>query len=252
VGKLNGKVALITGAASGIGRATALLFAKEGAKVAVADCNLKGGQETVRVIKEAGGEAIFVTVDVSNAAEVERMVKTVVSTYGRIDILHNNAAIQGPFGTVIEVTEEDWDKVIDINLKGIFLVSKQVIPIMLRQGGGAVINMASTAGIVGIPYTPAYCAAKGGVIQLTKSMALAYAMQNIRVNAVCPGGTLTPMMEGWLPTDPKERQAFLQGMPGGRPIQPEEIARAVLFLACDDSSASVGSVLVVDLGHTAA
>jgi NAD(P)-dependent dehydrogenase (short-subunit alcohol dehydrogenase family) len=252
MGKLEAKVALITGAASGIGRATALLFAKEGAKVAVADCNLKGGQETVRAIKEAGGEAIFIKVDVSNATEVGAMVKTVVSKYGRIDILHNDAAIQGSFGTVTEVTEEDWDKVIDINLKGTFLVSKHVIPVMLGQGGGVVINMASTAGIVGIPYTPAYCAAKGGVIQLTKSMALAYATQNIRVNAVCPGGTLTPMMEGWLPTDPKERQAFLEGMPGGRPIQPEEIARAVLFLACDDSSAAVGSVLILDLGHTAA
>jgi NAD(P)-dependent dehydrogenase (short-subunit alcohol dehydrogenase family) len=252
MGKLEAKVSLITGAASGIGRATALLFAKEGAKVAVADCNLKGGQETVRAIKEAGGEAIFVKVDVSNAADVEGMVKTVMSTYGRIDILHNDAAIQGPFGAVTEVTEEDWDKVIDINLKGTYLVSKHVIPVMLRQGGGVVINMASTAGIVGIPFTPAYCAAKGGVIQLTKSMALAYAAQNIRVNAVCPGGTLTPMMEGWLPTDPRERQAFLEGMPGGRPILPEEIARAVLFLACDDASAAVGSVLVLDLGHTAA
>lgn len=252
MGKLEGKVALITGAASGIGRATALLFSREGAKVAVADCAPQGGQETVRMIKEAGGEAAFVEVDVSKAADVERMVKTVVDRYGRIDILHNNAAIQGPFGFVTDTSEEDWDSTISINLKGVFLVSKYVIPVMVNQGGGAIINMASTAGIVGIPFTPVYCAAKGGVIQLTKAMALAHVTQNIRVNCVCPGGTLTPMMEGWLPADSAEREGFFQGMPGGRPIQPEEIARTVLFLACDDSSPAVGSVVVVDLGHTAA
>ena len=252
MGKLDGKVALITGAGSGIGRATALLFAREGAKVAVADCAPPGGQETVRMIKEAGGEAVFVEVDVSKAADVERMVKTTVDTYGRIDILHNNAAIQGPFGAVTETSEDDWDRTIDVNLKGIFLVSKYVIPVMVESGGGSIINMASTAGIVGIPVTPVYCAAKGGVIQLTKSMALAHLEQNIRVNCICPGGTQTPMSALWLPEEPAEREAMLAGLPGGRWIQPEEIARTVLFLACDDSSPAVGSVVVVDLGHTAA
>ena len=252
MGKLDGKVALITGAGSGIGRATAILFAKEGAKVAVADYVPAGGQETVRTIKKGGGEAIFIEVDVSNASQVERTVKKVLDTYGRIDILHNNAAIQGPFGPVTTTSEEDWDRCIDIDLKSVFLVSKNVIPIMAKQGGGTIINMASGAGIVGIPHTPVYCAAKGGVIQLTKSMALAHYADKIRVNCVCPGGTLTAMTELWLPTDPAEREAALKSWVGGRGIQPEEIARGVLFLACDDSSAAVGSVLVLDLGYVAA
>jgi NAD(P)-dependent dehydrogenase (short-subunit alcohol dehydrogenase family) len=250
MGKLEGKVALITGAGSGIGRATALLFAKEGAKVAVADFVPAGGQETVRRIKEAGGEAIFIRVDVSKAAEVERMVKTAVDTYGRIDILHNNAGIQGPFAPVAELTEEDWDRVINTNLKGVFLGTKYAIPVMLNQGGGIIINTTSAGGLVGIPAVAAYCASKGGVIQLTRSTALEYAKQNIRVNCICPGGTQTPMMEPWIPVDEAAREAFMQALPAGRMIQPEEIARAALFLACDDSSSAIGSVLVVDRGWT--
>ena len=250
MGKLDGKVALITGAASGIGRATALLFAEEGAKVAVADYVPLGGQETVRMIKEARGEAIFIEVDVSKAADVERMVKTTVDTYGRIDILHNNAGIQGPFALVAELAEEDWDSVINTNLKGVFLGSKYAIPIMLKQGGGVIINTTSAAGIVGIPSVSAYCASKGGVIQLTKAMALEYAKQNIRVNCICPGGTQTPMMELWMPVDAAAQEAFMQVLPAGRMIQPEEIARAALYLACDDSSSVIGSVLVVDRGWT--
>jgi len=252
VGKLDEKVALITGAGSGIGRATALLFAGEGARVAVADCVPAGGQETVRMIKEAGGEAIFIEVDVSKAADVERMVKTTVDTYGRIDILHNNAGIQGAFTPTTDLKEEDWDTIINTNLKGIFLGSKYAIPVMLNQGGGVIVNTTSAAGIVGIPYVAAYCASKGGVIQLTKSMALEYATQNIRINCVCPGGVQTPMMEQWIPVEAEARQAFMQGLPGGRAIQPEEIARAVLFLACDDSSSAMGSVLVIDRGWTVA
>ena len=252
MGKLDEKVALITGAGSGIGRATALLFAGEGARVAVADCVPAGGQETVRMIKEAGGEAIFIEVDVSKAADVERMVKTTVDTYGRIDILHNNAGIQGAFTPTTDLKEEDWDTIINTNLKGIFLGSKYAIPVMLNQGGGVIVNTTSAAGIVGIPYVAAYCASKGGVIQLTKSMALEYATQNIRINCVCPGGVQTPMMEQWIPVEAEARQAFMQGLPGGRAIQPEEIARAVLFLACDDSSSAMGSVLVIDRGWTVA
>ena len=252
MGKLDEKVALITGAGSGIGRATALLFAGEGAKVAVADCVPAGGQETVRIIKEAGGEAIFIEVDVSKAADVERMVKTTVDTYGRIDILHNNAGIQGSFTPTTDLKEKDWDTIINTNLKGIFLGSKYAIPVMLNQGGGAIVNTTSAAGIVGIPYVAAYCASKGGVIQLTKAMALEYVGQNIRINCVCPGGVQTPMMELWIPTEPEAREAFMQALPAGRAIQPEEIARAVLFLACDDSSSAIGSVLVVDRGWTVA
>jgi len=252
MGKLDGKVALITGAASGIGRATAVLFAREGARVAVADLIPTGGQETVKIIKDAGGEAMFIQADVSRAAEAEKMVKTAVDTYGRIDILHNNAGIQGPFFPTADLPEEDWDKVINTDLKSAFLCSKYAIPVMQKQGGGVIVNTSSTAGVLGLPYVPAYCAAKGGIVQLTKSLALELIAQNIRVNCICPGGTFTPMMEGWMPPEGTEREAFIQNMPGGRPIQPEEIARAVLFLACDDSSAAVGTILAVDLGHSAA
>ncbi len=250
--KLDGKVALITGAATGIGRATALLFAKEGAKVAVADCVTTEGQETVKLIKEAGGEAVFIEADVSKAADVERMVKTTVDTYGRVDILHNNAAIQGPRGPVEELTEEVWDSVINTNLKSVFLGTKYCSPIMLGQGEGVIINTASIAGIVGIAAMPAYCASKGGVIQLTKATALRYAKKNIRINCICPGTTETPMLELAIPADVAGREAFIQAHPGGRFIQAEEIARAALYLACDDSSSVIGAVLVVDRAFTAA
>jgi len=252
MGKLDGKVVLITGAGSGIGRATAVLFASEGARVAVADCVAEGGQETVNMIKEAGGDAIFIQGDVSRAADAERMVKATVDAYGRLDILDNNAGIQGPFYPIADLPEEDWDRVLGVDLKGAFLCSKFAIPVMQKQGGGVIVNTSSTAGVLGLPYVPAYCAAKGGVVQLTKSMALELVSQNIRVNCVCPGGTETPMMAGWIPPEGPERDAFFQNMPGGRPIQPEEIARAVLFLASDDSSAAVGSIIAVDMGHSAA
>ncbi|OGO05242.1 MAG: hypothetical protein A2Y91_04925 [Chloroflexi bacterium RBG_13_54_8] len=252
MGKLDGKVALITGAGSGIGRATAFLFAQEKAKVMVADYVVAGGRETVRMIKKAKGVASFVKVDVSKAAQVEKMVKATMDRYGRIDILHNNAGIQGPFAPVANLAEKDWDRVMGVNLKGVYLGSKYVIPIMVKQGGGAIINTTSAAGVVGIPTVGAYCASKGGVIQLTRAMALELIAQNIRVNCICPGGVLTPMMELWMPPDAAGREAFLKGSPGGRPIQPEEIARAALFLASDDSSSCIGSVLVVDRGWTVA
>ncbi|MFC1963629.1 SDR family NAD(P)-dependent oxidoreductase [Chloroflexota bacterium] len=162
MGKLDGKIALITGAASGIGRATALLFAGEGARLAVADYVSAGGRETVKMIKDDGGAAIFIEVDVSKAADVERMIKTTMDTYGRIDIMHNNAAIQGTLGPVEALTEKEWDSVININLKSVFLSSKSVIPIMLTQGDGVIVNTASIAGIVGLGIMPAYCASKGG------------------------------------------------------------------------------------------
>lgn len=245
-------MALITGAASGIGRATALLFAQEQARVAVIDRVPAGGTETARMIKGRGGEATFIEADVSRESDVQQMIKTAVNTYGRIDILHNNAGIQGPFSPTTELSEETWNSILDTNLKGAFLASKHAIPVMLQQGGGVIINTTSAAGIVGLPYVVAYCASKGGVIQLTRSMALEYAPQNIRVNCICPGGTQTPMMEQWIPVDPAAREAFMKSLPGGRAIQPEEIARAVLFLACDDSSSAFGTVLVVDRGWTIA
>jgi NAD(P)-dependent dehydrogenase (short-subunit alcohol dehydrogenase family) len=249
MGKLDGKVALITGAGSGIGRATALLFAKEGSRVAVADYVPAGGEETVSMIKETGGEAIFIEVDVSKASDVERMVKAAVDKYGRIDILHNNAGITPPTAPTADTTEENWDSVINANLKGVFLGSKYVIPVMIKQGGGVIINTASGGGLVGTPGLSAYGASKGGVIQLTKAMALEYAKQNIRVNSICPGAVRTPMSKAHQ-ADIARRQAFTRPfrVPLGRMGQPEEIAKAALYLACDDSSYVTGAVLVVDGG----
>jgi NAD(P)-dependent dehydrogenase (short-subunit alcohol dehydrogenase family) len=252
VGKLSGKVALITGAGSGIGRATALLFAREEARVAVVDRVPGGAKETVKMISDAGGEATFIEADVSREADVQEMVQTTVNSYERIDILHNNAGIQGPFFPTTELGEEIWNSILDTNLKSVFLTSKHAIPVMLKHGGGVIINTTSAAGLVGLPYVAAYCASKGGVIQLSRSMALEYAPQNIRINCICPGGTHTPMMEQWIPVDPAAREAFMKTLPGGRAIQPDEIARAVLFLACDDSSSAIGAVLVVDRGWTIA
>jgi NAD(P)-dependent dehydrogenase (short-subunit alcohol dehydrogenase family) len=250
MGKLDGKVALITGAGSGIGRATAVLFAKEGAKVAVVDYVPRGGRETVRMIKKAGGEAVFIEADVSKAADVERMVKTTVNKYGRIDILHNNAGITGRIISMIEFTEDEWDSVLDTNLKGVFLGSKYAIPLMLDQGGGIIINTASTAGLLATRGMAAYSAAKAGLILLTKAMALEYGKQNIRVNCICAGGIQTPMTEPWMPAK-TSREIVVPGQPLERMGQPEEVARAALYLACDDSSFVTGSTLVVDGGWSA-
>jgi len=246
MGKLDRKVALITGAGSGIGRATALLFSQEGAKVVVVDYVSQGGQETVRGIKEAGGEAIFVEADVSQAVDVKRMIKSAMDTYGRVDILYNNAGVQGPWMFTTEVSEEDWDSTVNTNLKGVFLGCKYVIPVMLDQGGGVIINTASTAGLVGLPGLPAYCASKAGVILLTKTISLEYADRDIRVNCICPGGILTGMTPaaGFEPT-------FRQSQPMRRFAGPEEIARAALYLACEDSAYVTGIALTVDGGWTA-
>jgi len=252
MGKLDGKVALITGAGSGIGRATAILFALEGAKVVVADCVPVVGQETVKMIEEEGGKAVFIEVDVSKAADAERMVKIVVDTYGRIDILHNNAGARHEFTPTAILSEDDWDRVINTNLKGVFLGSKYALPVMLSQGGGVIINTASAAGLIGAPNYVAYAASKGGVIQMTRAMALEYVGQNIRVNCICPGATQTPGVERKIVDDPKAQETFAQALPGGRWIQPEEIAQTALYLASDESSSVIGSTLVIDLGLTIA
>ena len=245
--KLDGKVALITGAGSGIGRASALLFAKEGAKVAVADRVPKGGQETVAMIKKAKGEAIFVEADVSKAADVEKMIKKTVDTYGRIDILYNNAGISArTLAFTADLTEEDWDTVLDTNLKSAFLGSKYAIPIMIKQGGGVIINTASVQGLGGGPLVSPYCAAKAGMILLSKTIAAEYAKQNIRINCVCPGMTRTGMM-----TDEMISGLQMDFIPQGRPGEPEEIAQAALFLASDDAAYVTGACLVVDGGWSA-
>jgi len=247
MGKLDGKVALITGAASGIGRATALLFAKEGARVAIADWAPEGGRETVKMIKEAGGEAIFIEADVSKAADAERMVKTTVDKYGRIDILFNNAGIMGTFGSTARTPEEKWDHIININLKGVFLGSKYAIPVMLNEGGGVVINTASSSGIDPIPYLPVYSASKGGVIALTKSMAMELGDKNIRVNCICPGGIQTNLAAA---SGVPGEHNLVPGQPLRRAGQPEEVAQIALYLASDDSSYVTGAAFVIDGGWT--
>ena len=250
-GQLDGKVALITGAGSGIGRASALAFAREGAKVAVADIVVEGGEETVRMVKEAGGEAFFIKVDVSNAADVEAMVNAVVDTYGRIDCAYNNAGIEGRLASTDEYPEDVFDKVIDINLTGVWLCMKYELPHMLKQGGGAIVNTASGAGLIGVSGMSAYVASKHGVVGLTKTAALEYAKSGIRVNAVCPGLIQTPMVERITAEQPQLGEALVAAEPVGRTGKPEEIAESVVWLSSDAASFVTGHAMSVDGGFVA-
>ncbi len=250
-GQLDGKVALITGAGSGIGRASALAFAREGAKVAVADIVVEGGEETVRMVKEAGGEAFFIKVDVSNAAEVEAMVNTVVDTYGRIDCAYNNAGIEGRLASTDEYPEDVFDKVIDINLTGVWLCMKYELPHMLKQGSGAIVNTASGAGLIGVAGMSAYVASKHGVVGLTKTAALEYAKSGIRVNSVCPGLIQTPMVERITADQPQLGEALVAAEPVGRTGKPEEIAESVVWLSSDAASFVTGHAMSVDGGFVA-
>lgn len=243
-----GKVALVTGGASGIGKATALAFAREGAQVVVADWMAEPGEATAAEIRAAGGQATFVKVDVSKAADVEKMVRDAVSRYGRIDCAFNNAGIEGEMTPFSETTEENWNRVIDINLKGVFLCMKYEIPVMLAQGGGVIVNTASVAGLVGFANLVPYVASKHGVTGVTKSAALEYGKQNIRVNAVCPGVIRTPMVERILTENPEMEAGLTAGEPIGRLGLPEEIASAVLFLCSDAASFVTGQAIAVDGG----
>jgi NAD(P)-dependent dehydrogenase (short-subunit alcohol dehydrogenase family) len=248
-GYLDGKAALVTGAGSGIGRATALACAREGAKIVVADRVVEGGEETVSMIKSAGGEATFVPVNVTQAAEVEAMVAAAVSTYGRIDCAHNNAGIEGVFATTADYPEEDWDRVMAVNLKGVWLCMKYEIPQMLQQSGGAIVNTASLAGLVGAKRMPAYVASKHGVAGLTKTAALEYAKSGIRINAVCPGIIHTSMVDRMFLSrrpDLEDRLAAVEPM--GRLGKPEEVAEAVVWLCSDAASFVTGHTMTVDGG----
>jgi len=251
--RLAGKVALITGGTSGIGRATAALFAREGARVALTGRDEVRGRVVLHEVKSAGSEGIFVRSDVRLADECRRAVDETIKAFKRLDILFNNAGVFFPH-TVTDSTEEEWDQTLDVNLKGTYLMSKFALPHMIAQRSGAIVNNSSGWGLVGGDAAAAYCASKGGVVLLTKAMAVDHGPQGIRINCICPGDVETPM----LPEDARLRglawDEYLKAAasrPLGRIGKPEEIARAVLFLASDDSSFMTGSALVVDGGGTA-
>ena len=252
MGRLDGKTAIVTGACAGIGRATALLFAQEGAKVVAADWQDEHAGELTKAVAASGGEVTFLKVDVSNAGDVQRMINTAVESYGRLDVLFNNAGVEGEQAPTADCSLENWDRVIGVNLKGVFLGMKYAIPALLKTGGGSIINNASVAGLVGFANIPAYCASKGGVIQLTKTAALEYATQNIRVNAICPGVIWTPMVERFVGGSEEARAAMEALEPVGRFGTAEEVARLALFLASDESSFCTGAPFLVDGGFVAA
>ncbi len=253
--RLQGKTALITGGTSGIGAATAGVFAREGAKVAITGRRRELGEGVVAQIKLSGGEAIFSAADVTRVEDCRRSIDETIAAYGRIDILFNNAGIVTP-GTLEEISEEDWARTFDVNVKGTYLMTKLILPIMRAQGGGVIVNNASDWGIVGGPGYTAYSASKGAVVLLTKSVALEVARDNVRVNAICPGDTL---VERWRVNERRddsmsfeeELKALGKDLPIGRVGAVEEIANAVLFLASEESSFMTGATLIVDGGNTA-
>ena len=252
-GRVAGKVALVTGGASGIGRATALTFAREGAKLIIADMNKDGGQQTVHMITENGGEAIFVQTDVTQATAVEALISTAVETYGRLDCAHNNAGVtQRAYPSTAEYPEDDWHRVLAVNLTGVWLCMKYEIPQMLRHGGGAIVNTASVAGLVGLAGRSAYVASKHGVVGITRTAALEYAQQGIRVNCVCPGYIRTPMVEYVLQHAGAQTEAQMVARePIGRLGTPEEIAETVVWLCSDAAAFVTGHTMTVDGGFVA-
>jgi NAD(P)-dependent dehydrogenase (short-subunit alcohol dehydrogenase family) len=248
---LSGKVAFITGGANGIGRAAALAFAREGANVVVADVSEQENKETARLIEEKGGRALAVRCDVMRTEDVKAALDKAVETFGRLDFAFNNAAIEPrkPAPTA-DYDLEDWERIIAIDLRGVFLCMKHEIPLMLKNGGGAIVNTSSGAGVIGIKGSPAYTAAKHGVIGLTRATALDYAAQNIRVNVVCPGYIDTPMMARFTGGTAEGRARVISEEPIGRMGRPEEIANAVVWLCSDAAGFFIGSAVVIDGGQT--
>jgi NAD(P)-dependent dehydrogenase (short-subunit alcohol dehydrogenase family) len=251
--RLDGKVALITGAGNGMGRVASVLFAQEGARIVVADWSDGGGAETVAAVEAAGGEAAFVKVDVAKSEQVEAMVAVAMDRFGSLDVLYNNAGIfPADDGGVTETPEPTWDRVMEVNLKGVWLGCKYGVPAMLASGGGSIVNVASFVALMGAATAQiAYTASKGGVLAMTREIAVEYGRQNIRANSLCPGPIATPMLEE-LMSDPERKARRLVHIPMGRLGQAEELAKAALFLASDESSFMTGAQLVVDGGITAA
>ena len=245
MGRIDGKVAIITGAGAGIGRAAAILFAKEGAKVVVSDWVREGGEETVRIIKEAGGEAIFIKADVSKTEDVKKMIKSAIDTYGKLNVLYNNAAINSA-ELLVESTEENFEKIIAVNVKGVWLGMKYAIPEMIKSGGGSIINAASIAADMAQRRSSIYAASKGAIISMSRVAAVEYAALNIRVNCIKPGVILTPMAVHIL--SPEVLKHIEDGTPQGRLGKSEDVAQAALFLASDESSFVTGQKLTVDGG----
>jgi NAD(P)-dependent dehydrogenase (short-subunit alcohol dehydrogenase family) len=249
--QLAGKVAFVTGAASGIGRAAALALADAGAGVVVADVADEDNRRTARLIEDAGGRALAVTCDVTRSDDVKAALDAAVDAFGRLDIAFNNAGVEQPVKPVTEVGEDEWDRIVDISLKGVFTCLRHEIPLLLEQGGGAIVNTSSGAGVKGFKGQAAYAAAKHGVIGLTKSAALDYADANIRINAICPGIVDTAMMQRFTGHTADGRDAVIAQEPVGRMGTPEEIAAAIVWLCSDAAAFVVGHAMVMDGGQTA-
>ncbi|MEH7502107.1 glucose 1-dehydrogenase [Neobacillus drentensis] len=248
--RLLGKIAIITGGGGGIGRSTAIRFAKEGARVAVADIDSAIGEETVRLIKEDGGEAIFVKTDVTDSEQIKALINTTTSTFGALHIMFNNAGVGNSEVRSVDLSEEEWDRVIDINLKGVFLGIKYAVPELIKAGGGAIINTSSLLGLKGQQYVSAYNASKAGVVMLTQNASLEYGKNNIRVNAIAPGVIDTPIIDQWK-QDERKWPIISRANALRRIGTPDEVANAVLFLASDEASFVTGTTLSVDGGGLA-